>query len=156
MTKTQRLDAFRNIRKQLVSFLSIVVIAMLAVCMYLGIAWSSEAMDRNASGYYTDRNAQDLQIVSPLLLTEEDLEAVRALDGVDDAEGSLQTVAWLPTANGTCKVSVITMPERIAVPELLDGRLPQTAEECLAESGLAQKQGLKLGDRIRRTAGCRC
>ena len=79
MTKTQWIDAFRNIGKQLVSFLSVIVIALLAVLIYLGLNYAAMAMDRNASAYYIDRSAQDIQIISPLLMTEEDLEAIRGL-----------------------------------------------------------------------------
>ena len=43
MKKTQKLEANRNIKDQLSSFISIVVIAMLAVTVYLGIAFSARA-----------------------------------------------------------------------------------------------------------------
>ena len=49
MKKTQKLEANRNIKDQLSSFISIVVIAMLAVTVYLGIAFSARAMDVNIS-----------------------------------------------------------------------------------------------------------
>ena len=41
MTRTQWIDAIRNIKNQLSSFLSVIVIAMLAVLIYLGINYSA-------------------------------------------------------------------------------------------------------------------
>ena len=151
MTKTQVLDAFRNIGKQLVSFLSVIVIAMLAVLIYLGINYSATAMDRNVSSYYIERNAQDVQVISPILLTEEDLQAICALEGVADAEGSDQTNAWLRTADSNYELTVLSLPERISVPEIHEGRAPQSGQECMLEQKFALKAGLQVGDRIRLT-----
>jgi len=109
MKKTQKLEANRNIKDQLSSFISIVVIAMLAVTVYLGIAFSARAMDVNISGYYNRLNMQDLVVYSPLLMTGDDAEAIRAVDGVAEVEGGNETVAWLPTDSGVISVSVITM-----------------------------------------------
>ena len=49
MKKTQLKDALRNIWKQKVSFLSIIVIALLGVTTFLGIGYSAAALRRNAS-----------------------------------------------------------------------------------------------------------
>ena len=81
MKKTQLLDAFRNIRKQGVSFLSVVVIAMLAVMTYLGIAYAADATARSASDYFAEHRMWDLEVVSTLLMDDEDLAAIRAEDG---------------------------------------------------------------------------
>ena len=151
MKKTQWLDAFQNIRKQMASFLSVIAIAMLAVLLYLGISYSAAAMERNISSYYEDRNMQDAQVASPLLLTEEDLQAICALEGVQDAEGGDQTNAWLRTEALNYELSVLSLPKRIAVPEILEGRAPETAQECMLEKKLAEKVGLQMGDHIRLT-----
>ena len=151
MTKTQWLDAFRNIGKQLVSFLSVIAIAMLAVLIYLGINYSAVAMHRNVSAYYTDRKMQDLQIVSPLLLTPEDLQAISALDGISDAEGCDQTTAWLRTERENYELTVLSFTERIAVPEICEGRAPQSGQECMMEQKLALQTGLQIGDHVRLT-----
>ena len=149
MKKTQKLEANRNIKDQLSSFISIVVIAMLAVTVYLGIAFSARAMDVNISGYYNRLNMQDLVVYSPLLMTGDDAEAIRAVDGVAEVEGGNETVAWLPTDSGVISVSVITMAERVAVPEIISGHAPQSRQECMVENLLAKQTGLKIGDTVR-------
>ena len=149
MKKTQKLEANRNIKDQLSSFISIVVIAMLAVTVYLGIAFSARAMDVNISDYYNRLNMQDLVVYSPLLMTGDDAEAIRAVDGVAEVEGGNETVAWLPTDSGVISVSVITMAERVAVPEIISGHAPQNRQECMVENLLAKQTGLKIGDTVR-------
>ncbi len=44
MKATQVLDARRNVKKQIVSYISIMVIAMVAVSAYLGIAYPAAAL----------------------------------------------------------------------------------------------------------------
>ncbi len=149
MKKTQKLEANRNIKDQLSSFISIVVIAMLAVTVYLGIAFSARAMDVNISGYYNRLNMQDLVVYSPLLMTGDDAEVIRAVDGVAEVEGGNETVAWLPTDSGVISVSVITMAERVAVPEIISGHAPQSRQECMVENLLAKQTGLEIGDTVR-------
>ncbi len=149
MKKTQKLEANRNIKDQLSSFISIVVIAMLAVTVYLGIAFSARAMDVNISDYYNRLNMQDLVVYSPLLMTGDDAEAIRAVDGVAEVEGGNETVAWLPTDSGVISVSVITLAERVAVPEIISGHAPQNRQECMVENLLAKQTGLQIGDTVR-------
>ena len=149
MKKTQKLEANRNIKDQLSSFISIVVIAMLAVTVYLGIAFSARAMDVNISGYYNRLNMQDLVVYSPLLMTADDAEVIRAVDGVAEVEGGNETVAWLPTDSGVISVSVITLAERVAVPEIISGHAPQNRQECMVENLLAKQTGLQIGDTVR-------
>ena len=145
------IESVRNIRRQMSSFVSIVVIAMLAVTVFLGISYAAEAIYLHISRYYAQQSFQDLQVISPLLLTEEDAAAIRSLDGVADAEGGVQTDAWFrsPNKGGADKLVVLSMPKRIAMPELMEGRFPQTAEECAVELEFAEKNGLRIGESIR-------
>ena len=71
MKRTQRKDAWRNIWEQKVSFLSIVVIALLGVTMFLGMNYGAAAIDRNGTDYYNDVNFRDVEIVSTRLLSPE-------------------------------------------------------------------------------------
>ena len=49
MTKTQFTDAIRNIRKQIIPWISVVVIGMVALIAYLGLVYSGEAIKRAVS-----------------------------------------------------------------------------------------------------------
>ena len=87
MKKTQRKDAFRNICKQFVSYFSIIVISMLAVTAFLGINYSADALIGNASDYMNRLSFRDAEITSTMLVTENDIEAIRNMEGISEAEG---------------------------------------------------------------------
>ena len=71
MTRTQFTDARRNVKKQLVSWTSIVVIGMVALVAYLSLVYSSEAIRHAASGFFDAYKLWDLEISSSLLLDED-------------------------------------------------------------------------------------
>ena len=148
MKKTQLLDARRNIRKELVAFLSIVVIGLLASVAYLGITYSAAALKKDAVNFFNSQELWDTEAVSTMLMTEEDLEAIRSVPGVREAEPVWLVDTSLHTGDSNTVVSVVSVPERIAMPVMLEGRLPETAEECAIEKKLADDCGLAVGQRF--------
>ena len=92
MKKTQIKDAVRNIKKQIVSYLSIIFISMLAVLTYLGINYAAAAIKMNSGEFFENRNFRDVEIFSTYLLTEDDLDAIRAVEGVSDVEGMYRVI----------------------------------------------------------------
>ena len=133
MKKTQFTDAVRNIRKQIVSYLSIVVISMLAILTYLGISYSADNIVINGSRFYEASNFRDAQIVSTYLITQEDVDAVRAIEGVSDVEGVYRTNAKILDEDSVEDVMVVSLTQRINTPQILSGRLPENAGECVLE-----------------------
>ena len=148
MKRTQRKDAWRNIRKQAVSFASIIVIALLGVTAYLGICYSAEAMKANGSVAYDALHFRDLEVVSTMLLTEEDVKCLRDTEDVSDVEVLWQTGANAYIHGQQEAVTVITVTERLNQPILVEGRLPEAINECAVEKRLAEKAGWRLGDTI--------
>ena len=148
MKRTQLKDALRNIRKQKVSYLSIIVIALLGVTTFLGIGYSAAALRKNASDAYNAQNYRDIEIISTRLLTAEDLDCLRALDGVTDVEPVWQTAANAYVGQEKQVISIITATDRINKIALIEGRLPNTASECAIERKIAEKAGWKVGDTI--------
>ena len=148
MKRTQRKDAWRNIRKQGVSFASIIVIALLGVAAFLSISYSAEAMKVNGSAAYDALHFRDLEVVSTLLLTEDDLECLRNTEGVSDVEPLWQTGVNAYINGQREGAAVITVTERLNRPILVEGRLPETLTECAVETRLADKAGWHLGDTV--------
>ncbi len=148
MKKTQIKDALRNIRKQKVSFLSIIVIALLGVTAFLGIGYSASALRKNASAAYNRQNYRDIEVISMRLLTAEDLDCIRALDGVKDVEPVWQTAANVFIGNEKQVINIITATERINLVSTIEGRMPKDASECAIEQTVAGEAGWKIGDEI--------
>ena len=148
MKRTQRKDAWRNIRKQSVSFASVVVIALLGVTAFLGICFAAEAMRINGSAAYNAMGFRDLEIVSTMLLTEDDVECLRNTEGVSDVEPLWQTGANAYAEGAQKSVTVITVTERLNRPSIKEGRLPETVTECAIEKRLSDEMGWHVGDSI--------
>lgn len=148
MKKTQLKDAVRNIWKQKVSYLSIIVIAFLGVTTFLGIHYSDGALRKNGSIMYNAVNYRDIEIVSTALLTGEDMDALLDEEGVVDVEAVWQTGAKVSSGGKRQDINVISLTERVNLPQLIEGRLPETAGECAVEQRLAEEMGWRPGDGI--------
>ena len=148
MKQTQLKDALRNIWKQKVSYLSIIVIAFLGAATFLGINYSDGALRRNGSTMYNAVNYRDLEIISTDTFTQEDMAAIQGVEGVVDVEPVWQTAAKAITDDKRQDINVITVTERVNRPQLIEGRLPQSAEECAVEQRLAASMGWQMGDTV--------
>ena len=115
MKATQVLDARRNVKKQIVSYISIMVIAMVAVSAYLGIAYPAAALRKGASDYYSRYRFWDLEVVSTMLMDEADLEALRAIPGVKAVEGAYELSGDLLLENRIESISIIGVPDEISL-----------------------------------------
>ena len=146
MKKTQRKDALRNIGKQKVSYLSILIIALMGVTAFLGICYAAAAMKLNGSEAYNALNFRDIEVISTHLLSEEDLDALKNTAGVVDVEPLWQTGANAYGGGARESAVVVTMTERLNRPNVREGRLPQNPSECAIEKQLAEKMGLQVGD----------
>ncbi|MBQ2596624.1 MAG: hypothetical protein II581_01840, partial [Oscillospiraceae bacterium] len=149
MKATQVLDARRNVKKQIVSYISIMVIAMVAVSAYLGIAYPAAALRKGASDYYARFRFWDLEVVSTMLMDEADLEALRAIPGVKAVEGAYELSGDLLLENRIESISIIGVPDEISLPELTEGRLPAAVGECAVEEELVSRYGLGIGEHVR-------
>ncbi len=148
MKRTQWKDAFRNIRKQAVSYLSVVLIAMLGAGSFLSISYASDSMRRNCSENYDAMKFRNIEVISTLLLTQEDLDALRGLDDVTEVEPVWQAGCNLFFNDNKAKATFITPGEKINVPIVKEGRLPENVTECAVESRIAEALELKIGDVI--------
>ncbi len=149
MTKTQRKDTLRNIKKQIISWLSIIVIASFAVTAYLGLTYSAYALGNAGKKLYSSTNFRDIQITSNCMLSPEDLEEIRRIDGVEDAEGVYRLNGRLINDVKASHVYVSSLTEKIGTPILSEGKLPSSATECIVEENLSQKHELSIGDTIK-------
>lgn len=148
MKKTQFIDLLRNIKKQKVSFLSIVAIAAIGMTTFLGIDYTATALRKNASEMYNCLNFRDIEVASTLLFSREDLASIQAVEGVEDAEAQRLTEAKLVSGKALQNVNVLSLSERINLTQTVQGRLPEAADECAVEQKTATELGIEVGDRI--------
>jgi|GEM_PF-6385679 len=146
MKKTQLKDLLRNIKGQLISWLSIVVVAMMAITAFLGVRFSSKSLYDDANRIYENSNYRDIELFSTVLFDENDAEQIRKVESVEDAEGVYSVGLSVNFKNESKGVDVVSLTERINVPEVFSGRLPQDRNECALEEEVASAIGAGIGD----------
>lgn len=139
-----RTDAVREIKNTFSRFLSILVLAALAVAFMSGLRATAPDMKYTADIYYDRTHMMDGYVLSTLGLTQGDLDALAGADGISQVEG-----AWTVDATAVdCIVSVRSIPERLNLLEVKRGRLPESPDECVTESRLLVELGLDVGDKL--------
>ncbi len=138
-------NTYREILRSPGRFLAILAIIVLGSGFFVGLRVSQKAMTATADTYLDKTRFYDFSAANTLGLTQEDVEAMAADPAVLDAEGSFQVDALVNFGENIDSVyAFYTLPERINVPELLEGRLPESPNECLADSWSGKKPGDKI------------
>ena len=83
VNKTYGKSIFRTIKSSLSRFLAILAIVALGVGFLAGLLSSPGDMRVSADHYYDESHMYDARVLSTLGLTDDDLEAVKAVDGVE-------------------------------------------------------------------------
>ena len=137
-------DFIREVRHTYSRFLSILLLSALAVAFLVGLRATAPDMEYTADNYYDSHHLMDGYILSTMGLTQEDLQALAQADGVDQVEG-----AWSVDATAVDSiVSMRSMPESLNLLNVVEGRLPQQADECVTEQILLTALGLEIGDTL--------
>ena len=149
MKKTQRKDAFRNIKKRIVSFLSLCLVVMLGLGALLTTRYMGAGLEKKLSDYYGDRNFKNYEMVSSLGVSEKNLEKIRQVDGVEAVEGVIEADATITYNGRKMNGTVLSATKEVSVPELLEGNLPVGKSECAIGEDAAEVNDLKVGDKIK-------
>ena len=148
MTKGQRQDFFREIKKSLSRYLSILFIVLLGVAFFVGLRSSEPAMKSTSDSYLDQQNFMHIRVLGTLGLTEGDRVAIENVRGVREAEGIYQ-IDVLTMAGGHEQVmNVFSVPEDIGQLYIVEGRLPLKEKECILDDAFASSNGFEIGDEI--------
>lgn len=150
-------DILREIRKSLGRFLSILLIVALGVAFFAGVRASVPDMKYTADAYFDEYNMQDIQLLSTVGFTDEDVEAIRQIDGVEGVHATYSMDAVTTKGSKQITLKVLTMPQvnpdkddpdYINQVRLVEGRMPQKSGECLMEYARLIESDLEIGDTI--------
>ena len=142
-------DFYMEIRKSPGRFLSILFIVALGVAFFSGIRASEPDMRLTGDTYFDESNLMDIKALSTYGVTQDDVDAISKIDGVEHAEGAY-SADFMQVVDKKQKVlHVISLQDEMNQVKLSDGRMPQKAGECLAD----QDAGYKVGDTIKLRSG---
>ena len=139
--KSYRKNILREMKSSISRVVSLFGIVALGVMMLTGLMCIAPDMRTAAQKYYVQQNVFDLRVLSTLGLSQSDINAIAAVDGVDavqavkyqDVEGhwtgdEQTTVARLYQLPADPQADT---PENMNRLVLLSGRMPEAAGECV-------------------------
>lgn len=157
MRKTYRKNIRRTITASLSRFGAILAIVALGVGFLTGLLSSTPDMRYSGDVYFDGTALFDVRVLSTMGLTDDDVAALRKVEGVGDvmpADFADEMVVLPDDTTAAARFSGLPFL-RSDTPylnrvQLTAGRLPQTVRECvLVQTGVFAQNGLKIGDKIR-------
>lgn len=146
MKKALHKDFWMEIKKTRARFISIFCIVSLGVAFFSGIQASSPDMRMSGDAYYTENKMMDLKVMGTLGLTDEDVEVLKKVEGVEWAEGAWSTDVLCGEEEAQKVLHVESVNEDVNGLTVEEGRLPEKSGECFVDVAFAQAQGYKIGD----------
>lgn len=135
-------------------FCILAVIAMLGVAVMTGIYAGCNDMLLGANNVYTNLKAYDLQIVSTLGLTKNDVKAIKKLPIVSEAEGEKSfkaTAHPLNNANSSYAMNVVQYnhdSKNLNRLHLLRGNMPTNNRQAVVTERFLHDSGLRIGSTL--------
>ncbi len=148
MKNAQHKDFFREIRRSLNRYLSILFIVALGVAFFSGVRSAEPDMRLSVDAVADKANFMDLRILSTMGLTKEDLEAIRNVPGITAAEGEFSVDVLSDYREKELVLHVASVTEQVSLPTVKEGRLPEKEGECLIDDQLLMVADYKLGGEI--------
>ena len=151
--KALRKDFYMEIRRSIGRFMSIFFIVAIGCAFFSGIRASEPDMRYSGDTYFDNRNMMDIQVISTLGLTDNDLQAIEDVDGVDAAEGGYSVDVLSSEGDNQIAVHVMSLLPTMNKVQLEDGRLPEAEDECAVDVDYLNESSLKIGDKITLSSG---
>lgn len=146
MKKTQIIELFENIKSTKVSFFSIMMFVALGIAFFTGITWSSDGIQLAAYNDMESAQMHDIEISFPYGFTEEDVDAISKLEGVDEIEGFRSICQFLKIDGANNQIRFNQVGKDINRFVEVDGEIPDAADEIAVEQTYANKHDIKVGD----------
>lgn len=161
-------ELLRSITHSLGRFLAIAAIVALGTGFYAGLRMTAPDMKTAADEFYDGTALMDVRVLSTLGLTEDDIAALRDVEGVQAVMPAYETdvmatiggeqyatrVHSLPDAARSSDASDGVHarsddPEYLNRPILMEGSWPRRTGECVLSADLVAAQNARVGDVVR-------
>lgn len=146
--KAMHKDFWMEIRKSKARFISIFMIVALGVAFFSGIQASSPDMRFSGDAYYDETNLMDIKVMGTLGLTEDDVAAIKQVDGVENAEGAYGTDVMCGEGEKQKVLHVEAVDQTMNRISVTEGKAPEKSGEIFLDCIFAESNGYQVGDQI--------
>lgn len=142
MKKTYRKNILRTVKSSFSRFAAIVAIVALGTGFFAGLLTTTPDMRYSADRFFDEGHLFDIRVVGTLALTQDDADAIQALEGVEEIMPAYSADALVNTSGGDTLVTRFhSLPmDQIEAQEpvgylnrleVAQGRLPVRDNECV-------------------------
>jgi len=149
MKKSLIKDSIIEIKKTYKRFLSIMLMSLLGVGFFAGIRATSPDMEKTIDNYYKDLNVYDIQMISTLGLTNQDVEMLKNNDYIDKVVGTYSKDVLVKVKDNSEQVIKVLAIEDINKIIINSNEEKIKENECLVEENFLKSTGKKIGDSIK-------
>lgn len=148
-----RKDFYMEIRKSKGRFLSIFFIVAMGVAFFSGIRASEPDMRYSGDAYFDREQLMDIQVLGTLGLSEENIRAIRQVEGVEKAEPGYSADVLVVSKGNQKVLHVSSILDSMNQYTLDEGRMPEKTGECFIDQDFLAASDLKVGDKIQLISG---
>lgn len=151
-------DIIREIKRTKSRFFSIFAIIALGAGFFAGLKAACPDMLATQEGYFHDNNLMDIHLLSTYGFDDGDIEAIRAVDGIRGIYPTYSKDVFVKNdRNANLIAKMIAIPDvttaeyadkTIDEPVVLEGRMPQSANECVVEKHAQMRTTFNIGDTV--------
>jgi len=139
---------FRDIKQNLSQFITIFLMVLIGVMVYVGIEAYMDGMTSAADNFYKNNNIQDLNVMGNL--SDKDLDKIKSLDNVKDAEKKLVVNAIDKDDKDKTYLLSFIDSNNISKLHIMDGeKFDVNKKGAWVDNFYAEKNNLKVGDTIK-------
>lgn len=139
---------FRDIKQNLSQFITIFLMVLIGVMVYVGIEAYMDGMTSAADNFYKNNNIQDLNVMGNL--SDKDLDKIKSLDNVKDAEKKLVVNAIDKNDKDKTYLLSFIDSNNISKFHIMDGeKFDVNKKGAWVDNFYAEKNNLKVGDTIK-------
>lgn len=139
---------FRDIKQNLSQFITIFLMVLIGVMVYVGIEAYMDGMTSAADNFYKNNNIQDLNVMGNL--SDKDLDKIKSLDNVKDAEKKLVVNAIDKDDKDKTYLLSFIDSNNISKFHIIDGeKFDVNKKGTWVDNFYAEKNNLKVGDTIK-------
>lgn len=137
----------KEIKNTYKRFISILLMAFLGVGFFAGMRAASPDMVDTIDQYYKDNQVYDIQVLSTLGLTKNDVETIKKINNIKTIAGTYEIDGRIEIENREVITKIMCI-EELNQPILLQGELPRNQDECVVEESFLNANHKEIGDVI--------
>lgn len=151
MKKTILKNTFRSIKNTFGRFIAIFAIIALGSGFFSGIKAASPDMKKNAWNYYNEHSLDDIHIMSTLGFEQNEVDDINSFGDEFYSEGAYSSDLFIESdsvSRKAVKVYSYDPESKFNYPEIVEGRLPQSSDECVVDYKFRGTEQPEIGEKV--------